>query len=60
MFEEQKLKFDIAYYPVFLNTCNILEEVYALLVAEKEQKIQFFCNDKSLNDLFIGAALSII
>ena len=35
------MKFEITYYPVFLNICNILEEVYALLVAEKEQKIQF-------------------
>ena len=61
---EEKLTFNITYYPVFRNVKNILEELHILLTPNKEHKRVFpnvpvvgFRNGKSLKDHLVRAAL---
>ena len=61
---ELKLTFNIAYYPVFQNVRNILQELHLLLAPDKEHKKVFpdvpavgFRNGKSLKDYLVRAAL---
>ena len=62
---EPKLTFNIAYYPVFQNIRNILQELHLLIAPTKEHKRVFpdvpvvgFRNGKSLKDYLVRAALS--
>ena len=57
---QNKLTFNITYYPAFQNVRNILQELYILLTPDKEQKKVFqdipfvaFRNGKSLKDQFV-------
>ena len=61
---EQKLTFNITYYPVFQNVRNILEELHILLAPDKEHRKVFpeipvvgFRNGKSLKDHLVRAVL---
>ena len=65
--EENKLTFNITYYPVFQNTKTILEELQILLVLDKEHQkvlpnipIVGFFNAKSLKEHLVRASLSIL
>ena len=65
--EENKLTFDITYYPAFQNTKTILEELQILLTLDKEHQKVFpnvpivgFCNRKSLKDHLVRASLPIL
>ena len=64
--EENKLTFNITYYPVFQNTKTILEELQILLAPDKEHQKLFpivpvvgFHNGKSLKDNLVRASLPI-
>ena len=55
--EENKLMFNITYYPAFQNTKIILEELLILLASDKEHQKVFpnvpvvaFCKGKSLKE----------
>ena len=61
---EPKLTFNIAYYSVFQNIRNILQELHLLLTPDKEHKKVFpaapvagFRKGKSLKDYLVRAAL---
>ena len=61
---EQKLTFNITYYPAFQNIRAIMEELHILLFPNKEYKKVFpnvpvigFRNGKSLKDLLVRATL---
>ena len=63
--DQNKLTFNITYYPVFQNVRNILQELHILLTPGKEHKKVFqdtpvvgFRNDKSLKDHLGRAKLS--
>ena len=65
--EENKLIFNINYYPAFQNTKTILEELQILLAPDKEHQKVFpkvpivgFCNGKSLKDHLVRASLPIL
>ena len=65
--EENKLTFNITYYPAFQNTKTILEELQILLAPDKEHQKVFpsvpfvgFLNGKSLKDLLVTASLPIL
>ena len=61
---QDKLTFNITYYPVFQNVRNILQELHILLTPDKEHKKVFqeipivgFRNGKSLKDHLVRAKL---
>ena len=61
---EQKLAFNITYYPAFQNVRAIMEELHILLTPNKEHKKVFpnvpvigFRNGKSLKDFLVRATL---
>ena len=61
---EQKLTFNITYYPAFQNVRAIMEELHILLTPNKEHKKVFpnvpvigFRNGKSLKDFLVRATL---
>ena len=61
---EQKLRFNITYYPAFQNVRVIMEELHILLTLNKEHKKVFpnvpvigFRNGKSLKDFLVRATL---
>ena len=61
---EQKLTFNITYYPAFQNFRAMMEELYILLTPNKEHKKEFlnvlvlgFRNGKSLKDFLVRATL---
>ena len=61
---EQKLTFNIAYYPAFQNVRGIIKELHILLTPNKEHKRVFanvpvigFRNGKSLKDLLVRPTL---
>ena len=61
---EQKLTFNIIYYPAFQNVRSIMEELHILLTPNKEQKKVFpnvlvigFRNGMSLKDYLVKATL---
>ena len=61
---QNQLKFNITYYPVFLNVRNILQELHILLSPDKEHHKVFeditvvgFRNGKSLKDHMVRAKL---
>ena len=61
---QDKLTFDITYYPVFQNVRNILQELQILLTPDKKHKKVFqdipivgFRNGKSLKDYLVRAKL---
>ena len=61
---QNKLTFNITYYPVFQNVRNILQELHILLTPNKERKKVFqyipvpgFRNDKCLKDHLVRAKL---
>ena len=61
---EQKLTFNITYYPAFQNIRTIMEELHILLTPNKEHKklipnvaVIGFQKSKSLKDFLVGAAL---
>ena len=65
--EENKLTFNITYYPTFQNTKTILEELQILLAPDKEHQKVFsnvpivgFRNGKSLKDHLVRASLPIL
>ena len=65
--EENKLTFNITYYPTFQNTKTILEELQVLLAPDKEHQKVFlnvpivgFYNGKSLKDHLVRASLPIL
>ena len=65
--EENKLTFNITYYPTFLNIKTILEELQILLAPDKENQKVFpnvpivgLCNGKSLKDHLVRASLPIL
>ena len=64
--EENKLTFNITYYPAFQNTKTILEELQILLAPDKEHQKVFpkvpivFRNGKSLKDHLVRASISIL
>ena len=65
--EENKLTFNITYYPAFQNTKTILEELQILLAPDKEHQKVFpkvpivgFRNGKSLKDHLVRASLPIL
>ena len=65
--EENKLTFNIKYYPAFLNIKTILEELQILLAPDKENRkvcpnvpIVGLCNGKSLKDHLVRASLPIL
>ena len=62
--DQNKLTFNITYYPVFQNVRNILQELHILLTPGKEHKKVFqdisvvgFCNGKSLKHHLVRAKL---
>ena len=62
--DQNKLTFNIIYYPVFQNVRNILQELHILLTPDKEHKNVFqdilsvgFRNGKSLKDHLVRAKL---
>ena len=64
---EQKLTFNITYYPTFQNVRAIMEELHILLTPNKEHKKVFpnvpvigFRNGKSLKDFLVRATLQKI
>ena len=61
--EENKLTFNITYYPAFQNTKTILEELQILLAPDKDHQKVFpkvpiveFRNGKSLKDHLVRAS----
>ena len=65
--EENKLTFNITYYPTFQNTKTILEELQILLEPDKEHHKVFpnvpvvgFRNGKNLKDHLVRASLLIL
>ena len=65
--EENKLTFNITYYPALQNTKTILEELQILLAPDKEHQKVFpnvsivgFCNGKSFKDHLVRASLPIL
>ena len=61
---EPSITFSIAYYPVFQNIRNILQEIHLLLAPDKEYMKAFldvpvvgFCNGKSIKGYLVRAAL---
>ena len=61
---EQKLTFNITYYPAFQNVRAVMEELHTLLTPNKEHKKVFpnvlvigFQNGKSLKDFLVRATL---
>ena len=65
--EENKLTFNITYYPEFQNTKTILEELQILLAPDKEHQKVFpnapivgFRNGKSLKDHLVRASFPIL
>ena len=65
--EENKLTFNITYYPAFQNTKTILEDIQILLAPDKEHQKVFpnvptvgFRNRKSLKDHLVRASLPIL
>ena len=65
--EENKLKFNLTYYPAFQNIKTILEELQILLAPDKEHQKVFpnvpivgFRNGKSLKDHLVRASLPIL
>ena len=61
---EQKLTFNITYYPAFQNVRAIIEELHILLTPNREQKKVFpnvpiieFRNGKSLKDFLVRGTL---
>ena len=65
--EENKLTFNITYYPAFQNTKTILEELQVLLAPDKQHQKVFsnvpivgFHNGKSLKDHLVRASLPIL
>ena len=59
--EENKLKFNLTYYPAFQNIKTILEELQILLAPDKEHQKVFpnvpivgFRNGKSLKDYLVS------
>ena len=65
--EENKLTFNITYYPAFQNTKTILEELQILLAPDKEHQkvfpkvpIKGFHDGKSLKDHLVRASLPIL
>ena len=65
--EENKLTFNITYYPAFQNIKTILEELQILLAPDKENQKVFpnvpivgLCNGKSLKDHLVRASLPIL
>ena len=66
-FDQNKLKFNITYYPVFQNVKNILQELHILLTPDKEHKKFFkdillvgFRHGKTLTDYLVRAKLKHI
>ena len=64
---EQKLTFNITYYPAFQNVRAIIEELHILLTPDKEHKKVFpnvpvigIRNGKSLKDFLVRATLPIL
>ena len=64
---EQKLTFNITYYPAFQNVRAIMEELHILLTPKKEHKKLFpnvpvigFRNGESMKDFLVRATLSKI
>ena len=64
---EQKLTFNITYYPAFQNVRAIMEQKHILLTPNKEHQKLFgnvpvvgFRNGKSHNDFLIRAILTIL
>ena len=64
---EQKLTFNITYYPAFQNVRTIIEELHILLTPNKEHNKVFpnvpvigFRNGKSLTDFLIRKTLPIL
>ena len=61
---EQKLTFNITYYPTFQNVRAIMEELHILLTPNKEHKVFpnvpliEFRNGKSFKDFLVKATLS--
>ena len=62
--DQNKLIFNITYYPVFQNVRNILQEFHILLKPDKKHKtvlqdipVVGFRNSKSLKDYFVRAKL---
>ena len=62
--DQQKLTFNITYYPVFQNIRNILQKLHILLTPDQEHKKVFqdipvvgFRNGKSLKDHLVRAKL---
>ena len=60
--KEEKLTFNITYYPVFQNIRNILQELHLLVTPDKESKMVFsnvpvevFRNGKSLKDCLFSS-----
>ena len=65
--KENKLTFNIIYYPASQNTKTILEELHILLAPDKEHKKVFsnvptvgFRNGKNLKDHLLRASLPIL
>ena len=65
--DQNKLTFNIIYYPVFQNVKNILQELHILLTPDQEHKKLFqdtpvagFCNVESLKDHLVRAKLSSV
>ena len=65
--DQNKLTFNITYYPVFQNVRNILQELHILLTPDKEHKKVFqdipvagFGNGKSLKDHLVRAKLPTV
>ena len=64
---EQKVTFNITYYPAFQNVSAIMKELYILLTPNKEHKKVFpnvlvirFRNGKSFKDCLVRATLPIL
>ena len=62
--DQNKLIFNITYYPVFPNERNILQELHLLLTPAKEHKkvfqdipVEGYHNEKSLKDHLVRAKL---
>ena len=64
---EQKVTFNITYYPAFQNVSAIMKELYILLTPNKEHKKVFpnvlvirIRNGKSFKDCLVRATLPIL
>ena len=61
--DQNKLTFNITYYPVFQNVRSILQELHILLTPDQQHKVfqdipvLGFCNGKSLKDHLVRAKL---